>query len=689
MQDSQSRTPDSPPRSPFETSDTPPRTSTKTRPLNRILFSGIALGALLILYLLIARTVTVSSNADNFRVEDNSLLGISLGHRLLLLPGEHSLSVSAPGYIPRELPLTLSDEKNSVINVELQPLPGQLLVNANTSAQVYLNGQLAGASSKTLPDIAAGSHQLRVTATHYKPFEQTINIEGRQQTTKFDVVLQPDWISREITSVPAGASVFVDQQPAGRTPTTVTLPRGNRQLRVELEGYQTWQQALNINPDTPFTLPAIELQPQAVEFRITSNPSGAQVTIDGTYQGQTPLTVQLPPAAMASVVLIKDGYKAQQRDVDPGDKEDSLHVNMAARMGSINLKVTPENARVSVDGQQQRGNGNRYALQLPTHPHKLHISAPGYESRYLTLTPRTELAQHLNVSLLTLEQAHWKNTPNLSQSPTGQTLKLFKPEVSFTMGASRRQQGRRANETQHQVKLDRPFYLATQAVTNRDFRRFQRFHSSGNVKGKSLNGEQQPVVNVSWLEAAQFCNWLSLQAKLTPVYGFTEGSLTSVDMQSNGYRLPTEAEWAWAARYQDGTMATFPWSGNSVKPPTQSANYADRSSLPLIGKVIPGYEDRHAVTAAARTYAANAKGLYDLAGNVSEWVHDYYGIKAGLSLKAAANPTGPASGDSHVIRGSSWKSASLSELRLAYRESGNGKQNHVGFRIARYVFEEQ
>ena len=109
----------------------------------------------------------------------------------------------------------------------------------------------------------------------------------------------------------------------------------------------------------------------------------------------------------------------------------------------------------------------------------------------------------------------------------------------------------------------------------------------------------------------------------------------------------------------------------------------------MIGKALPGYEDRDRVTSAVGSYSPNQKGLYDLAGNVSEWIHDYYGIKTGLSLKAVPNPVGPASGDGHVIRGSSWKSGSLSELRLAYRDSGNGKQDHVGFRIARYVFEEQ
>ena len=134
----------------------------------------------------------------------------------------------------------------------------------------------------------------------------------------------------------------------------------------------------------------------------------------------------------------------------------------------------------------------------------------------------------------------------------GQTLLLFKPAESpladFTMGASRREPGRRANEVLHPVSLRRMFYLQTTEVTNAQFRQFQADHNSGQIEGNSLNREHQPAVQVSWQQAAAFCNWLSKREGLPAFYRETKGIVTGYNPSATGYRLPSEAEWAWAAR---------------------------------------------------------------------------------------------------------------------------------------------
>lgn len=187
MQDSKTQPHDGDRNSPFETPGNLPNAPGTKRPINRVLITCIVIGVAFILYLLAARTVTVSSNAEGFLVDDNSLLGFNMGDRLLLLPGLHTLRVSAPGYTPRDITVDLNDDKNTLVNVELQPLPGQLQINSNVDAQVYVDDELVGNSNTTLTDIAAGTHLLRITATHYKPFEQTIAIEGRHKTQSLDV----------------------------------------------------------------------------------------------------------------------------------------------------------------------------------------------------------------------------------------------------------------------------------------------------------------------------------------------------------------------------------------------------------------------------------------------------------------------------------------------------------------------
>ena len=153
--------------------------------------------------------------------------------------------------------------------------------------------------------------------------------------------------------------------------------------------------------------------------------------------------------------------------------------------------------------------------------------------------------------------------------------------------------------------------------------------------------------------------------------------------ESLGYRLPSEAEWAWAARHVEGEDALlhFPW-GEKLPPRNRQGNYADRSAQHLVGRIIFGYNDNHIVAAPVGTFDPNSKGIYDLGGNVSEWTHDFYHIP---DPNSTIDPLGPSDGEYHVIRGSSWKHGTITELRLSFRDYGSEGRDDVGFRLARYA----
>ena len=94
------------------------------------------------------------------------------------------------------------------------------------------------------------------------------------------------------------------------------------------------------------------------------------------------------------------------------------------------------------------------------------------------------------------------------------------------------------------------FYIGKKGVSNAEYKKFNPHHHSGIVQGLSLDGDRHPVVNVSWDDAARYCNWLSEQNGLTPVYIEKVGGVMLAKRPlSNAYRLPTEAEWVWASRY--------------------------------------------------------------------------------------------------------------------------------------------
>ena len=301
-----------------------------------------------------------------------------------------------------------------------------------------------------------------------------------------------------------------------------------------------------------------------------------------------------------------------------------------------------------------------------------------------TVTPRPGYPQTLQASLKTAEQLKAERWPPVIRSPLGHEMVLIQGG-RMRMGASRREPGRRSNEVVRQVELVRPYYLATNEVSNREFRKFHKAHLSGKAGAYSLENDAHPVVRISWDEAALFCNWLSEQESLPRAYEQIGSSMVAIRPPTSGYRLPTEAEWAWAARYPDGrTAVKYPW-GDSLPVAPDSGNYADTGAASLLSKTLNGYNDGYPVTAPVDSFEPNALGLLNLGGNVAEWVHDIYGVYGSGGATVEVDPLGPEDGELHVIRGSSWMDASISELRLTYRDYGSDGRSDVGFRIARYA----
>ncbi len=173
---------------------------------------------------------------------------------------------------------------------------------------------------------------------------------------------------------------------------------------------------------------------------------------------------------------------------------------------------------------------------------------------------------------------------------------------------------------------------------------------------------QYPVLHVSWRDAARYCNWLSLQQNLTPTYQFLGDSI-SFDPTANGYRLPTESEWEYAA--SAGKPDLFSGSVNLAEVAWYAGN-AQKGAHPVGQK------------------KANAFGLFDCSGNVWEWCQDWYNATAYATAGDTQNPEGPTIGTARVIRGGSW-SNSPRHCRTSNRSSRfpDARDCNLGFRVAR------
>lgn len=657
----------------------------RRRPGLRALLLGVVLlGAGSILgFLARAQGVIIEVEPADARVALDEGLAWHWGDHWLAWPGSYRLRASAPGYRELAYELEVTEAAAQRHRLTLEKLPGHLtLTTQPPGAQVQLDGEPRGATPLNLRELAPGAHRLKVQHPRYQTLEQDLEIEGLDRTLALDLELAPAWGQVRIDSAPGGAQVLVAGNPAGTTPAEVAVVAGE-ELRLELAGHRSWRRELDIAPGESRDLGLVQLAPADASLRVISNPAGASVTLDGRHQGRAPLTLEIAPGREHQVALFLPGHADATRSVrlESGQTRD-LEVTLEPRLGEVAITLEPEDARLYVDDRLLPG--ARHRLELPARPHRLRVEGAGQVTQERTLTPTPGTPQEVHFRLAGPQQRQAAASPATIESPVGGTLRWFRPATTFTLGAGRREQGRRGDQVEHPVSLLRPFYLGTHEVTNAQYRRFAPRHSSSHAGGKTLDLARQPVVRVSWIEAVRFCNWLSEQAGLKPFYQLRGGQVTGVDPGATGYRLPTEAEWAWAARIDgSGARRTFSW-GEQFPPTTATENLAGTEAGELAPIRIAGLDDGFAVSAPVGSFPASDKGLHDLGGNVAEWIHDRYAVPV-AGAKALSDPLGPDAGSAHVIRGPSWRHGGLVELRLAHRDQGEAGRDDLGFRLARYA----
>jgi formylglycine-generating enzyme required for sulfatase activity len=430
----------------------------------------------------------------------------------------------------------------------------------------------------------------------------------------------------------------------------------------------------------------IRLVPNDGRLVLASRPEGVTVSVDGTFHGSTPVTLALASGLPQPLRLSMPGYQAYEKTLNlKPDEEQQLMVEMKPEYGIVFASSYPADASLTLDGQAA-GSGTQ-RLRLNTRPHELVFSKPGYQSQTVTVTPRVDTSQNIDIVLKTQVQAKAEARPAILRTAGGQEMHLLEPQGSFQMGASRREAGRRANESQRLVEITQPFYLSINEVSNAEYRQFDARHNSGSAEGVSLNNDRQPVVNVSWDDAARYCNWLSEKDKLEPAYTETEGHMKRLAGVKNGYRLPSEAEWVYAARIAGrNEAARYPW-GDGYPPTAVAGNFADMQIADTLANVVTGYNDGYRASSPVGSFDTQPAGFHDLGGNVAEWINDFYAVYPGTAEQLVRNPTGPTSGDHHVVRDSSWRDGSITELRLSYRDYSREPRDNLGFRIARYADE--
>ena len=613
-------------------------------------------------------TVKVVPKPDSLAMEGN-LWAIKLGNHFLVWPGEYRVKAEKQGYIRLDKKVEIGRNSAGSLAYELEKLGGILMLTSTpvNQAEVFIDDQKAGQTPLANIQVTPGRHRIVFRHPRYQEDLQEIDVEGEGKKQQITGRLIPNWAAVEMLSEPSAAIVKINGEERGKTPLTLDLLAGKHKIRIEKSGFENWESEIEVVAGQDRKLPQVELAKAPGQLQLSTRPAGASVVVDEQFRGRTPIKLKLKPEQKHTITLFKAGYAEVKRTVELGSGEAKLlSIDLTEIYGEIELVGVPSDATLFIDGKNKGGVSGK--LRLSTRDHQLEISKKGFKSFKKTVTPRQGFTQQIKVNLVSSEDTP-KTIKGLA-APGTSSLIYVKPG-RFTMGASRREQGRRSNEVLHEVQLTRPFYIAKTEVTNAEFRKFKPDHSSGNSRGLSLDGNKHPVVNVSWNDAARYCNWLSEQQNLQPVYAEKGGVMVARKPVTNGYRLPSEAEWAWAARSAGRTRPLkYPW-GASFPATANSGNY--------------GTGDSYVITAPVAGFKPGNLGLYDIGGNVSEWMHDYYSVFTGFDKKLLRDPMGPDTGKHHVVRGSSWRHDSITELRLSYRDYSSKSRDDVGFRVARYA----
>ena len=240
---------------------------------------------------------------------------------------------------------------------------------------------------------------------------------------------------------------------------------------------------------------------------------------------------------------------------------------------------------------------------------------------------------------------------------------------SFTMGSTKDLSARHEDETPHHVTLTKDYFIGVYEITQMNW-----LNVTGDRPSFFRDCDNCPVEQISWCDAVFFANKLSILSEFEPVYDLPQGfhgkttvrecneyaPKVNINWDANGYRLPTEAEWQYAAEGGGGflysganTPETVAWYGKNSKKRTHQVG----------GK------------------QANAYKLYDMTGNVWEWCSDWH---APYEKEALIDPKGPKSGGSRIIRGGSWDFG-VGGGRLNNRNQGmpGERSAYIGLRLTR------
>jgi formylglycine-generating enzyme required for sulfatase activity len=448
-------------------------------------------------------------------------------------------------------------------------------------------------------------------------------------------------------TTPSVVSVWIDGREAGSSANQVTgIGPGRREVTLRATGYSDFVQAVVFETGVPAELRDVRLRSTTATLQIGMvEPAEADVLIDGRAAGRTGRVITGVAPGLKRVTLRAAGYQDRTAEVtfEPDRASVFEGVQLTALPAQVSVNVNIMGAEVLVDGRVVgRSSGGTDLFAVAPTARSLEVRREGYVSKAerLALRPGGDAS-------FTLQLRRGTGREGSGACPEG--FVLIEPGT-FIMGSPTSEEDHNDDETQHSVTITRAYCMKATEVTQGEWQSVM----GSNPSNFRNCGANCPVEQVSWGEAAGYANALSRREGLPECYA---GS-TFTGLGCKGYRLPSEAEWEYAAR-----------AG------TTSSRYGNLDSVAWYNR-----------NSGSRTHPVgqkqpNAWGLYDMLGNVWEWTGDWYVAYSG----SASDPAGAAAGSFRVLRGGSWSNGYALRARAAFRgsDSPGVRGSYLGFRLVR------
>lgn len=546
----------------------------------------------------------------------------------ILSYGSYRYRISAPEYHTEEAILTLDDNHNELI-VNLQPNFGYLTIDGTTNANgalVYVTNtftrftQRLGSIPLTPQKLTSGPYMIKLQKDKYKTSSFMIRIKDGDTLT-LSPVLQENSTFITLETKPY-ASILMDGIELGKGNWTGEVEYGEHEVETRAPNHHSAFTLLNItSSDAQRTLSLNDPLPIVGSMILKGTPTDAKVYIDNQYMGTTPVILDQLLIGTHQLRVEKDGYSPYHQSITVYEGSEQSH---------------------------------RYTLVQTNSP----ASTPAYSSNHSTTSPTRTMTTPAS-SRTTSIPTGTTTTPSRATTPTTTTTPAESVEEpssktftvkgvsfamvyvdggTFTMGATPEQEedADRDEKPPHTVSLS-SYLIGETEVTQALWEAVMGKNPSTFVDPKN------PVENVSWKDCQAFIKKLN---KLT----------------GEVFRLPTEAEWEYAAR-----------GGQK----TRNYKYAGSNNLDEVAWYT---ENSHGRTYLVKQKKANELGLYDMSGNVWEWCQDWY---SSYDSTNKINPKGPSEGSNNVVRGGSWY-FNVWRCRVASRYQWQPTQsiNYIGLRLA-------